>query len=266
MAMKDYNFDDSGQRQNRNYETGGFEVSRRKCERMESVPQILEVKTASLRQALAAESLAVFDFETSDVRPREAIVAGLGVYLPEQHRCFYLNIGHQVPDDRHPRISEADAAAAVGEFLGDPLKHAVMHNATYDLRMMFKMGITIDCRVSCSLIHTHRTDENLREYGDEATHHYWLDRVTYGLKELTVVLFNERPPSLHDVIGRTNTILAPVHDVAVYCAQDVVNTYNLYERNRADHQSGSWVATTDRRDRRPQQHGPGEDDVGGHRS
>lgn len=77
---------------------------------------------------------------------------------------------------------------------------------------------------------SHRADENLRTYGKEPTYHYHLDKVTYGLKELTVIYFNRQPPRLHEVVGSKNPISAPIEPVAQYCVLDVVNTFNLFER------------------------------------
>lgn len=160
--------------------------------------------------------------------------AGLGVYLPESERAFYINVGHLIADERFPRAEPEQLAAAVQPFLDNPRNVAIMHNATYDLRVFFKLGIGVRCRVACTLILTHRADENLRSHGKEPTFHYHLDQVTYGLKELMVVYFNRRPPRLRDVVGDKNPISAPVESVAQYCVLDVVNSFCLYERAMAD--------------------------------
>ncbi len=95
------------------------------------------------------------------------------------------------------------------------------------------MGVDVRCRVSCTMVLTHRLDENLRSFGSGRTTHYHLPAVTYGLKELTQVFFRRKPPTLHDVIGERNTLNAPPRLVADYCRIDVVNTYNLFSRFHA---------------------------------
>ena len=197
---------------------------------MKTPPAKIGTHIDRLRKALGTASILVFDFETSDVRPRSAIIAGLGIYLPEAEQVFYINTGHQLADEKVPRVSEAQLADAIRVFFGEPNKHAIAHNATYDLRLLFKLGITVRCRISCSLIHTHRADENLRSFGREATFHYHLPQLTYGLKELTQVYFKVRPPTLHGTIGKKNTISAPPAAVGKYCIFDCINTWNLYER------------------------------------
>ncbi|MFW5690756.1 MAG: hypothetical protein ACOCXY_03000 [Planctomycetota bacterium] len=192
---------------------------------------LLETSPADLADALQQAHVAVFDFETSGLNPRFAAIAGLGVYLPELDRCFYVNVGHGLVDPRIPRHSLDRLAAAVRPFVENSDRHAVFHNAAFDLRFLIKMELGIRCRVSCTIIHAHRVDENLKGYGKEKTYHYHLDQISYGLKELTTIYFGERPPRLREVTQR-NTISSPPADVAEYCAMDVVNTWRLYERCR----------------------------------
>jgi len=209
-----------------------FESKDRKNEIMGKLPKKLETRLEDLKNALVQEETAAFDFETSDVRPREAIIAGLGVYLPHKQRCFYINVGHQRVDERFPKVTENQLAEAIRPFVEDSTRRMLMHNATYDLRLMFKLNLDVLCKVSCSLIHTHRIDENLKAYGADRVTHYYVPSVSYGLKELTTIFFNQKPPTLHDTIGKKNTISAPIYDVATYCAQDCVNSYNLYQRSK----------------------------------
>jgi DNA polymerase I-like protein with 3'-5' exonuclease and polymerase domains len=197
---------------------------------MRERPERLETDPDEFRSVLADSTIIVADFETSDVRPRVAAFAGLGVYFPESHRCFYLNIGHAIRDDRFPLVSEQQLAELLRSFLLNPTNVLVMHNASYDLRMMLKLELDIRCKVCCTLIQTHRIDENMRTFGAEPTSHTHLERVTYGLKELTVVFFKQRPPKLDSITGGKNTIFTPVEQVAKYCSLDVVNTFNLYDR------------------------------------
>ena len=196
---------------------------------MHELPKTLEVSLHELRSALDQADLAVFDFETSSVKPKTALVAGIGFYFPCSRRCFYINVGHGLCDRTIPRHDQREVAYVIQRFFSNPAKHAVAHNATFDARMLFRMGVSVRCRVTCTMILTHRMDENLRSFGSSNTIHYHLDRVTYGLKELTQVYFNRKPPSLADTVGKKNTLNAPVRKVAQYCCLDVVNTYNLFE-------------------------------------
>jgi hypothetical protein len=129
-----------------------------------------------------------------------------------------------------PRYHQSDVVTVLAPYFANPTRHAIAHNATYDVRMLFRMGVRVACRVTCTLILTHRLDENLRSFGPNETIHYHLEKVTFGLKELTQVYFHQRPPSLVDIVGKKNTIHAPPHLVGEYCCQDTVNTYNLYHR------------------------------------
>ena len=199
-------------------------------------PAELETDLDALRILLGSVRTLVFDFETSDVRPRIATIAGLGVYLPEAQRRFYINVGHLIPTPDIPKYAESDLAAAMRVFFAEGDRHAIAHNAPYDLRMLFKLGVDVRCRVSDSMVHVHRADENLRSWGREATVRAFVNPLTYGLKELTAALFNVRPPTLHGTIGGVNPIFAPPLDVARYCALDCTNTWNLYlwARERMD--------------------------------
>jgi hypothetical protein len=75
---------------------------------MKTPPAKIGTHIGRLRKALGTASILVFDFETSDVRPRSAIIAGLGIYLPEADQAFYINTGHQLVDEKVPRVSAAD--------------------------------------------------------------------------------------------------------------------------------------------------------------
>jgi DNA polymerase I-like protein with 3'-5' exonuclease and polymerase domains len=198
-----------------------------------TLPDLIETDLGDFRAALRGTTLAVLDFETSDVRPRIAVPAGLGVYLPEPDRVFYLNVGHTRRDEDVPLWKPAALARVLRPFLRRRSNRIVMHNATFDLRMLLKLGLDVLCRVSDTLILTHRLDENLRSHSREPTYRAYLDRVGYGLKDLTLTYFNRRPPTLHGTVGPRNTLSASPAEVARYCAQDVVNTFNLYARATA---------------------------------
>ena len=99
--------------------------------------------------------------------------------------------------------------------------------------MLLKWNLEVRCRVSDTLILAHRVDENLRSHSREPTYRAYLDHVGYGLKELTLIYFNRRPPTLHGTVGPRNTLSASPTEVARYCAQDVVNTFNQYARATA---------------------------------
>ena len=188
----------------------------------------MEVSLDELCSALERNRIIAFDFETSSVRPKEAIVAGLGIYLPSEERAFYINVGHGIVHAGIPRYSEQELVNAIGPFFLNPKNHAVAHNATYDLRMLFRIGVQVRCRVTCTMILTHRLDENLRCFGRNLSTHYHIDRVTYGLKELTQLYFRQKPPTLRGTIGSKNAINASPKDVGQYCCQDCVNTFNLF--------------------------------------
>lgn len=194
-----------------------------------ATPTTLSSDITALAAALSTARVAVVDFETTGLRPHMDQIVGMGIYLPEQDAAFYINMGHGLSDARYLRYDTKVVAAVMQPFVADLSRHLIAHNATFDMRWIIKMGLDIRCRISCSLVHSHRVDENLHEHHRERTTHFHTP-VTYGLKELTVIYFNEKPPTLHGVIGQINTSSAPVHAVATYCILDCYNTWRLYHR------------------------------------
>jgi DNA polymerase I-like protein with 3'-5' exonuclease and polymerase domains len=187
----------------------------------------------ALVSALKTAPLAVFDFETSSLRPREAIIAGLGILIPENESVFYVNVGHTTADPNFPIVPVRQLIDALQPFLSDPERTAVFHNSTYDLRCFFRMGINkITCQCADSLVLSHRVDENIHSDNLEPTTHRGLgeEPLTYGLKQLTFAYYGERPPTIMDATGGMSTITAPVSNVAQYCAADLRNTWRLYQR------------------------------------
>jgi hypothetical protein len=198
-----------------------------------TLPELIETDLGDFRAALRGASLPVLDFETSDVRPRIAVSAGLGVYLPEPERVFCPNVGHARRDEDVPLWEPAALARVLRPIPRRRSNRVVMHNAPFDLRLLLKPGLDVRCRVSDTLFLTHRLDENLRSNSRGLTYHAYLDHAGYGLKELTLIYFNRRPPTLHGAVGPRNTRSASPTEVARYCAQDVVNTFNLHARAAA---------------------------------
>ncbi len=192
-------------------------------------PTTLSSNLQTLAAALQIQIAVVIDFETSGVKTYQDQIAGLGLYFPLSEQAFYINLGHATLDARYPKCTEQDFVQTLAPFLGNPDRHLIAHNATFELRFLIRLGLDIRCRVSCTLIHTHRTDENLRERGKERVSHYHTN-VSYGLKELTVIYFNEQPPTILDATGGALANHAPIHDVATYCVLDCYNTSQLYDR------------------------------------
>lgn len=196
----------------------------------EEPPKKVHCKLESLAVALVTANRLVFDFETTGVQPRTAAICGLGIYIPDQHKTFYINVGHALTHPDVPKHDSAALADALRCFFTDPTNHAIAHNASYDLRLLMKMGIDPQCRVSCTLVHTHRCNENYRETGDDPTHHPSVRRLGYGLKILMAVLFGKKPPSLVETTHGRNALGADPWEVAKYCMLDCINTWNLYRR------------------------------------
>ncbi|WP_339911663.1 DNA polymerase, partial [Symmachiella dynata] len=143
--------------------------------------------------------------------------------------AFYINLGHAERDRRFPPVKQDDFAAIVQPFLRNPLRQLIAHNAVYELRGLFRLGIDdIRCRVSDSLIHIHRTDENLRD--SLGTWHYHLPTINYGLKNLMAALEGVRPPRLAEVTGNRNPMFASIEPIARYCVVDCQNSWTIYCR------------------------------------
>jgi DNA polymerase I-like protein with 3'-5' exonuclease and polymerase domains len=197
----------------------------------------------ALSRALKSATIAVFDFETDGLNPHRLAVCGLGIYLPESARTFYINCGHAQCDERVPLVAATALAEAVGPFFSNPNVTAIAHNAAYDARVLFRLGVPLAAKLICTQIRTHRCDENLNR--DEVFHEHV--KVTYGLKELTTVYFREQPPRLHQVTGNRNTMFASPFDVARYCVLDLHNTWRLYVRSEEQFRLDSrlrWAAET----------------------
>lgn len=192
------------------------------------LPSKLRTDLTGLRIALNRHRRLVFDFETDGLDPRRAIPAGIGFYFPKTDEAWYANLGHCQVDPLIPKHDRQKLINALIDFFGDPSRHAIAHNASYDLRMLMQLGVPIRCRVSCTMILAHRCDENLVQREKTNTTHKLL-KVGYGLKSLTAVLFGVQPPTLNGTIGGTNTIFAAPAAVARYCIADVANTWRIYK-------------------------------------
>ncbi len=202
----------------------------------------IETNLSQLHQALQTASVAVLDFETTSVDPRTMRIVGAGFFLPvllqqpqensavaAAGRAFYINLAHVERDPRFPPVSQDDLVAVLRPFLQNPLRQIIAHNAVFELRGLFRMGIDdIRCRVSDSLIHIHRYDENLRD--SLGTWHYHLPQLNYGLKNLMAALEGVRPPRLAEVTGNRNPMFAAIEPIARYCMLDCQNSWTLYCR------------------------------------
>ena len=74
-------------------------------------------------------------------------------------------------DPVFPLHEPSEVAEVLSGFFGEPSHNAIAHNAAYDLRCIFKLGVNVQCRITCTLINAHRIDENIRQFGKEPTYH-----------------------------------------------------------------------------------------------
>lgn len=196
---------------------------------MPRIPSTISSNLSRFAAAMAHAPRAVIDLETSGVKPRHDVIAGLGAYLPDTGEAYYLNVGHCLSDSRFPKHSTAALASALRPFVEHPERRLIAHNSTFELRFFLKLNLSVQCQVSCTLVHMHRTDENLTSFSLSPTHHDYLDKVTLGLKELTTIFAKESPPRLVDATAGRNAIYADIKPVADYCIQDCVNTWFLFQ-------------------------------------
>jgi DNA polymerase I-like protein with 3'-5' exonuclease and polymerase domains len=109
-------------------------------------PTTLSSNLSALSKTLASAQEIVFDFETSNVKPREAALVGLGIYVPEVDRAFYINIGSMDRDGEFPLYKPSELADALRDFFLDPQRHAIAHNFSYDCRCLIQLGIEEVCQ------------------------------------------------------------------------------------------------------------------------
>ena len=199
---------------------------------MTTFPTKLSPRLDRLAVALSTARRAVMDWEATGLKPRFDVPTGLGVFLPDTNQAFYINVNHTLPDERFPRFKATELADVLRTFLENRSRHVIVHNAGFDLRLFIKYDIDIVCRVSDTVIHQHRVDENLTSFSTSPTYHPHIDAddMGYKLKSLTTIFTNERPPTLQDAAGERNTMYAEIKAVADYCIQDCYNTWQLYQR------------------------------------
>lgn len=195
---------------------------------------MIGVKIDKLGRDLAQSSQLVWDIETDGLRTGSATVAGIGVYLPAMDRRYYINIGHMLPSDTVPKSNRDSVCQILGQWFADPANHVIAHNATYDLRCLFRIGITdIRARISDSMVWTHRADENLKRRDAEGggSHSYHLMKAPgYGLKNLTTQFLGKIPPTLADATRGKNAVVADPAPIAAYCILDCLNTWDIFQR------------------------------------
>ncbi len=129
------------------------------------------------------------DTETTGTRYQDKPV-GMGIATPDGNKV-YLAWGHR---DGGNNCSIDEVRRWARAELRDPAKKSIWFNAQFDLRMLRKVGVYVDCEVHdagavCSLLDEHEQDTSLggrlkrylnREKSDKALNQYLADR--YGGK------------------------------------------------------------------------------------
>ncbi|MGM0487156.1 MAG: ribonuclease H-like domain-containing protein [Planctomycetota bacterium] len=178
----------------------------------------IEGDVARLDIELKTADLVVFDLETTGLDPHRDRIVGAGFYFPHTDRCFYVNLLHSFRDSRYPETTVDQFKRALSPFLRRRGTQVVSHNATFEIRFLWRLGLRPRCRFTDTMPRVHRIDECLRQYAHKkgSSYHPLLEKkVGYGLKQLTASLFHERPPTITDTTGNSSVVYAPVYCISI---------------------------------------------------
>jgi DNA polymerase-1 len=165
---------------------------------------------------LSAAEQWTIDVETTSLDPLAAEIVGLAFGIASG-RARYVSIGHT--SDRS--VSLAQAVAALGPLLEDPVRTKIGHNLKYDMLVLDRHGIGLDGV---------RADTKLAAYLlDPARRSYSLDVLALELLGHKMIAYDDvtRPDGRKD---RLPLLDVDVEAVADYACEDADVTLRLAER------------------------------------
>ncbi|WP_317889417.1 DNA polymerase [Paenibacillus sp. UASWS1643] len=161
-----------------------------------------------------AESLTVWDTETSGLDKMLDLTGGYSVWLPLLNEGYYVAYGHLTGEKQCTR---SKALGAIAKFMALPSQIKSFHNAEFDLAMMLNDGLTPQ-GIRYDSVAAQRT---LNDNED-----------TYALKPLITkyksIIGVEAPDTtFEDLFAKESPMLHPVEVVGIYAIWDVLKGWWL---------------------------------------
>lgn len=167
-----------------------------------------------------AESLTVWDTETSGVDKMIDLTGGYSLWLPILNEGYYVAYGHLTGEKQCTRSA---ALGAIAKFMSLPSQIKSFHNAEFDLAMLLNdglkpQGVRYDSLAAMKILNDHEVDEQ--------------GRPSYGLKPLITrykrTIGVDCPDyTFEDLFSNESPMLHPIEVVGVYAIWDVLKGWWL---------------------------------------
>lgn len=167
-----------------------------------------------------AESLTVWDTETSGLDKMLDLTGGYSVWLPLLNEGYYVAYGHLTGEKQCTR---SKALGAIAKFMALPSQIKSFHNAEFDLAMLLNDGLRPQgIRYDSLAAQKTLNDNEVDEFG----------RPSYGLKPLITrykrAIGVEAPDTtFEDLFAKESPMLHPIEVVGIYAIWDVLKGWWL---------------------------------------
>jgi DNA polymerase I len=184
---------------------------------------------ADLVARLATASVIAFDTETTGLDAGTATLVGISLAV-DGNTGYYIPVGHRAPDEGTLLAGEvpkqlplAEVVSALAPALADAQKVKIAHNASYDLTILGRVGLTVapvfDTMIAAWLVNQE-------------------GHANRGLKEIALSRFNIQMTHIDSLIGKGKKQITfdqvPVDLAAPYASADAAITHMLYPLAQAD--------------------------------
>jgi DNA polymerase I len=184
---------------------------------------------ADLVARLATASVIAFDTETTGLDAGTAAIVGISLAV-DGETGYYIPVGHSAPDAgtllagvAPKQLPLAEVVSALAPALADSRKIKVAHNASYDLTILGRVGLTVapvfDTMIAAWLVNQE-------------------GHANRGLKDIALSRFNIQMTHIDSLIGKGKKQITfdqvPVDLAAPYASADAAITHMLYPLAQAD--------------------------------